>query len=148
MTTEKYERAGQLVRTIQKPDRKTRQRWTIITALIAGGLLAQAVFAGAMLSGMAWASPAHSVNAMLLIAATLAAGLVSAVTLRRTPQGSTLGLTLLCLAVVVFLQTALGVLSAKGANLTWAHIPLGVALAGFAMQAVMRARGLGKNKAE
>ncbi len=145
MNTEKYEQAGQLVRTgpALEPERKLRQWWTAITAIIAADIFAQAVFAGAMMSGEAWASTAHSVNAVLLIAATLAAGLVSAVALRRVPQGSTLGLMLLCLAVVVFLQTALGILSVKGANLMWVHIPLGVALVGFAMQAMMWARGLG-----
>jgi len=145
VNTERYERDGQLVRTgpVLEPGRKLRQWWTIITAAIAVGIFAQAVFAGAMMSGEAWAASAHSANAVLLIAATLAAGLVSAVVLRRVPQGPTLGLMLLCLAVIVFLQTALGILSAKGANLMWVHIPLGVALVGFAMQAMMRARRLG-----
>jgi hypothetical protein len=53
-----------------------------------------------------------------------------------------LGLTLLSLAVVIVIQTAIGKSSTEGANPMWIHIPLGVALVGLAMQAVARARRL------
>jgi hypothetical protein len=96
-----------------------------------------------MLSGVDWARAAHSATAVALIASTLAAGLVSLVTLRRVPYGPRLAFTLLLLAVVVSLQTAVGKSSVAGANLMWVHIPLGVALVGFATQAVAGARRLG-----
>ncbi|MEX2250308.1 MAG: hypothetical protein WD671_11805, partial [Parvibaculum sp.] len=103
-----------------------------------------AVFAGAMLSGYGWARTAHLANAGLLIASTIAAGLVAVVTLRRIPHGPRLGLILLLLAAVVFLQTAIGKSAANGTNLMWVHVPLGVALVGFAAQAVAGARRLGE----
>ena len=82
-------------------------------------------------------------TAALLIAGAAAAGLVSAIALRRLPHRTRLGLTLLSLAALAVLQAALGALSAKGANLTWLHVPLGVALVGLAGQAVASARKLG-----
>jgi hypothetical protein len=116
--------------------------WSVITSLIVLAVFMEAVFAGAMLSGVGWAHTAHAANAALLIAATITAGLVSVATLRRVPDGSKLGLTLLSLATGVCLQAALGALSEKGANLLWLHVPLGVALLGFATQAAARARRL------
>jgi heme A synthase len=95
-----------------------------------------------MLSGVDWARRAHSANAAILIVSTIAAGLVSAFTLRRVPHGSRLCLTLLSLAAAVCLQAAVGALSAKGANLLWVHVPLGVALFGFAVLAAAGARRL------
>ena len=47
------------------------------------------------------------------------------------------------LAAAVFLQTAVGRATAKGDNLLWLHVPLGVALVGFAGQAAAVARKLG-----
>jgi hypothetical protein len=94
------------------------------------------------LSGVEWARTAHRANAALLIASTLVAGIVCVLTLRRVAHGWTLGLTLLSLALVLFLQAAVGALSAKGANLLWLHVPLGVALFGFTALAVAGARKL------
>jgi hypothetical protein len=121
-----------------------RQWWSIITTLLVTVIFSETVFAGAMLSGEGWARAAHAVNAIILIASTTTAGLVSVVTLRRIPHGTKLGLTLLSLAAVVFLQIALGKLSAEGANLLWVHVPLGAALIGFAMLAAANARRLGR----
>jgi hypothetical protein len=111
--------------------------------LLVVAIFAQAVFAGLMLSGVEWARAAHSATAIVLIASTLAAGLISLVTLRDIAHGAKLGFTLLLLAVVVSLQTAVGKSSVEGANLMWVHIPLGVALVGFAMHVVAGARRLG-----
>ena len=122
--------------------RNQRQWWSGITALLVVAVFAEAVFAGAMLSGFDWAHRAHSVNAAILIAATITAALVCVVTLRRTSRGLKLGLTLLLLAAVVCLQAALGALSAKGDNLLWAHVPLGVASFGIAVRAAAGARRL------
>jgi hypothetical protein len=120
-----------------------RRWWSGITIVLALAVFTEAVFAGAMLSGIGWARAAHSVTAVVLIASTLTAGLVSIVVLRRVPHGPKLGLTLLSLAAAIFLQIAAGKLSAQGANLLWVHVPLGVALAGFAAYAVAGARRLG-----
>jgi len=126
-----------------EPSRNLRRWWGVIATLIVAAIFIEAVFAGAMLSGAGWARKAHAAGALALIVATLAAGFISTVTLRRIPHGLRLGLTLIALAAVVFVQTALGRAAAHGANLLWLHVPLGVALLGFAAQAVASARRLG-----
>jgi hypothetical protein len=123
--------------------RTLRQWWSAITTLLAAAIFIQAVFAGAMLSGVDWARAAHASGAVVLTIAVLAAGLVCIATLRRIPLGLRLGLTLLSLAAAIFLQTAVGKMSMQGANLMWVHVPLGVALIGFAAQAAAAARRLG-----
>lgn len=126
------------------PDRDLRQRWSVITSLLVAAIFAQAVFAGLMLSGVEWARTAHSTGAVVLIASTLAAGIAAIITLRRVAHGLKFGFALLLLAVVLSLQTAVGKSLVEGANLMWLHIPLGVALVGFATQAVAAARRLGE----
>src|SRR5262249_45494952 len=74
--------------------RNLRRWWSVITNLIAVAVLTEAVFAGAMLSGVGWARAAHGVNAGVLIASALIAGLVCVVVLRRVPQGLQLGVML------------------------------------------------------
>jgi hypothetical protein len=108
-----------------------RQGWRVITTLLVLAVFIEAVFAGAMLSGVAWARNAHSINAAILVLSTIAAGLVSIVTLRHFPHGRKLGVTLLSMSVVILLQAAVGAMSAKGANLMWIHVPLGVAVFGL-----------------
>jgi hypothetical protein len=125
------------------PNASLRQRWSVITSLLVAAIFIETIFAGAMLSGVGWPRAAHRTTAAILIASTITAGLVSIVTLRRVGHGPKLGLTLLSLAAAVFLQAAVGALSAKGANLLWIHIPLGVALFGFAVRAAADARRLG-----
>jgi hypothetical protein len=127
-----------------QPSRRLSQWWSLVSALLLASIFAQAIFAGLMLSGVGWAYTAHEVNAIALIAATLLAGLVSAVTLWRVAHGRALALTLLALAVVIFLQTGIGRSSVAGANLMWVHIPLGVALVGLAARALAVARQLGR----
>jgi hypothetical protein len=126
-----------------QPSRNLRQWWSVISALILIVIFTQAVFAGLMLSGVDWGRTAHKVTSVVLIASTLVAGLVAVVSLRRIPHGMPFGLTLLSLEAALVLQTALGASSAHGANLLWLHVPLGVALVGFAAQAVAGARRLG-----
>jgi hypothetical protein len=128
---------------MNQPTSNRRRLWGVITALLLAGVFIEAVFAGALLSGAHWALAAHAATALVLIASTIAAGLVSLVTLRRVPHGRRLGLTLLSLAATVVLQAALGRFSAHGANLLWVHVPLGVALVGLAGQASAGARRLG-----
>jgi len=127
------------------PGAKPQHVWRVVTVVLVLAIFAQAVFAGAMLSGLEWAHAAHAANAVVVTGATIGAGLVAIITLRRKRNGLRLGLLLLGLAAVVFLQFALGRMAAKGANLMWAHVPLGVALVGLAGQAVAGARRLGED---
>jgi len=127
-----------------EPNASLREWWIVITTLLLAAIFIEAIFAGAMLSGVEWARTAHRVNAAILIGSTLIAGLAAVVTLRRVAHGLKLGLTLLSLAASIFLQAVVGSLSAKGANLLWVHVPLGVALFGFAARAAATARKVGR----
>lgn len=118
--------------------------WTVITTFLALAVFAEACFAGAMLSGFDWARTAHRANAAVLLGSSIVAGLAAVITLRRVPQGRRFALSLLSLAVALFVQAGVGSLSAKGANLLWVHVPLGAALVSFATQAVLRATNLGR----
>ena len=120
-----------------------RQWWSIVTTLLVIAIFLQAVFAGLMLSGFDWERIAHGANALIVVAATFGATLVSIVTLRGTRNGRKLGLILLGLAAAVFVQFALGRMAAKGANVMWVHVPLGVLLVWLAGQAAAAARKLG-----
>ncbi len=126
-----------------QPGRELRRWWTLIAVALAVALFLEAIFAGSMLSGLSWARRAHATTAIVLIASAFAAGLTGLVTLRCTPHGRRLGFTLLSLAGATCIQAVLGVLSAKGANLTWIHVPLGVALVSLAGLATLSARRLG-----
>jgi hypothetical protein len=117
--------------------------WRIVTILLVGAVFIEAIFAGAMLSGVGWARAAHRASALVLIAGALAASVVCLLTTRRRPHGLRLGLTLLALAATLLIQAALGAATAHGANLLWLHVPIGVALVGLAGQAVAVARRLG-----
>ncbi|MBV9044480.1 MAG: hypothetical protein JO167_04475 [Alphaproteobacteria bacterium] len=125
------------------PAATAHQWWRVFTVLLMAALFVQGVFAGAMLSGFEWARPAHAANGFAIVIAAFLASLLSFVALRRTPNGVKYGFTLLALAIVIFVQFALGRLAARGANLMWLHVPLGVALVGLAGQAMARARLLG-----
>ncbi len=144
MNADKYDvavgLAGSNAPTEQRRD--LRRWWSLITSLIAFAILMEAVFAGAMLSGVGWARTAHAVNASIVAASAFIAGLICVISLRGISGGFKLGSMLLSLAAVVFIQAALGALSAKGTNLLWVHIPLGVALFGFATRAATGARRL------
>lgn len=123
-----------------------RPWWSVVTTLLMIAIFLQAVFAGAMLSGFDWARQAHAADALVVAAAAFLASLVAIVTLRRVQNGLKLGLTLLALAAAIFVQFALGRMAAKGANVLWLHVPLGVALVALAGQAAAGARKLGVDK--
>lgn len=135
--------AVRLGRPAGGPIHGLRRGWSLASALLLAAIFLEAVFAGAMLSGQGWARAAHGLTAGLVIAGATAAGLMGVVTLRRTPHGPRLASILLALAALALVQAALGALSAKGANLLWLHVPLGVALVGIAAQAAAGARRLG-----
>jgi hypothetical protein len=141
MSTDHYDVAVQLGDSTVAADQthNSRRWWGVITGLIALAVLIEAVFAGAMFSGIGWARTAHAVNAGVLLASTSMAGLVAVFTLRRVPHGLKLGLLLLSLAGMVVIQAASGALSAKGGNLLWIHVPVGVALFGLATRAAAEA---------
>jgi len=120
-----------------------RQRWSVVTSLLVAMIFAQAVFAGLMLSGSDWARTAHVLTAVVLTASSVIAGVVAAGTLRRTTYGGRLAFTLLLLAAMVLVQVAIGRMSARGSNLMWLHVPLGVMLVGVAGQSAAIARRLG-----
>lgn len=123
--------------------RNPRRLWSAITILLLIAVVMEAVFAGAMFSGVGWARATHSTMAIVLLASMLTAALASFISLRHIPNGTKLGLTLLSLTAVTFLQIAAGKLTAAGSNLLWVHVPLGAALVGLFMLAVARARSLG-----
>jgi len=125
------------------PSRRSRRWWSTATTGLVAALFLQAVFAGAMLSGVEWARPAHRMTAAVIIAWTLLAAVVSTIMLGRIAGGPKLSLALFGLAAAEFLQMAAGSAVAKGANLMWLHIPLGVALVAFAGAAAAMARRLG-----
>lgn len=118
--------------------------WRAITGAIVAAMFLEAVFAGAMLSGFEWARRAHMGGAALTIGATLIASLAAFATLRRVKHGARLGVYLMLLAAVAVAQATVGVASAKGGNLLWLHVPLGVALVGLTAQSVAGARRLGE----
>ncbi len=144
MNTAQYDMSARGAAGPGEPSHVLAHRWRVITIALVAGFFLEAVFAGAMLSGAGWTHRAHALTAALLIAGAATAGLVSVISLRRLPHGTRLGLTLLSLAALAVLQAVLGALSAKGANLTWLHVPLGVALVGLAGQAVAGARKVGR----
>jgi len=145
MNTDNYAIAAHSDRSTDahEPSRRLRRWWGGVTTLLVAATVIEAVFAGAILSGVSWARPAHAATAAILIASTTTAGLVSVVALRRILHGPRLGLTLLSLVVVLILQAAIGKITAHGANLMWLHVPLGAALVGLAAHAAASARRLG-----
>jgi len=142
MTADHYQAGVVLDRPIE-PNRNLRRSWIAITSVLLVAVFVEAIFAGAMLSGIGWARAAHRATALLLMASAIPAGLVCLLTLRRLPHGLKLGAILSSLGALVVVQAALGAISAHGANLLWLHVPLGVALVGLAGQAVACARRLG-----
>src|SRR4051812_4903780 len=99
----------------REPNRILQRWWSVITRALVAAIFLEAIFAGALLSGVPWARTAHAATAPLLIAAAALAGLVSLVALRHVAHGRKLGVTLLSLALVLILQAVMGALSAKGA---------------------------------
>lgn len=123
-------------------DIKLRRRWSGITRFLLAAIFFEAILAGAMLSGVDWALRAHAAIAAVLIASAVVASVLAIATLRRFPHGTKLSLMLIAMTALLLVQAAVGAFSAKGANLLWLHIPLGVALFGFASRTIAIARTL------
>lgn len=118
------------------PGARLRRLWSLVAVFLLAGVFLEAIFAGAALSGFAWALPAHRTLAALLIAGSFGAAVFAFVSLRRAPDGRRFAVALAALTAGLFLQAFLGAMTAKGANLLWLHVPLGVALVGLAGRAV------------
>jgi hypothetical protein len=116
--------------------------WARLAFGIALVIVIEALFAGLMLSGHGWARAAHAMTAMLLFVAALITGLAALMARSRMDSGSLLGLNFLALAAAVAVQATLGVMFAHGVNVLWVHVPLGVALFGFAGRLIGSARGM------
>jgi hypothetical protein len=126
-----------------RPSHGAARAWSAITGIIVVGVFMQSVFAGLLLSGEGWGRTAHSITAVLLIAGTLLASVVAAITVRRVSKtGGKLALLLFGLTVVLVIQTIVGQLSADSRNLLWLHVPLGVTLVVLTVQPARVARQL------
>lgn len=124
--------------------RAGRSGWSVFTMLLLALVFTETIFAGALLSGLAWARAAHAATALLLFVSATGGGLGALVALRGVPQGARLGFTLVFLGLLLVLQAFVGKAIAQGANLLWLHVPLGVALVGLTAQAAAAARRLGE----
>src|SRR5512138_1932252 len=73
MNADQYDVAARLSASSvpTEQSRHVARGWSVITVLIALAVLFEAIFAGAMLSGVEWARRAHAVNAGVLIASAL-----------------------------------------------------------------------------
>jgi hypothetical protein len=141
--TDSNEHSAQPKKTAESTTSKLRNLWSIIAVSLVTVIFMEAALAGAILSGIDGALKAHMVVAGIMVASTILAGSVSVITLRRVQGGGSFSFILVVLAALTTFQMAIGKLSAHGANLLWAHVPLGVALFGLAALAVVRARRLG-----
>jgi len=116
--------------------------WTVYTTALTWAIFLQAVTAGRLLSGDSWAREVHSTAGGLLFLAALVPAIVAGIRLRDVGGGRRLTLLLGGLAVALFVQDGLGKAAAAGDDTLWIHVPLGVAIVGFAAQATNHARKL------
>jgi multisubunit Na+/H+ antiporter MnhF subunit len=119
--------------------------WVAVTRLLMILIFLQSVFAGLLLSGEGWGRTAHRLTAYGLVAGVLLAGVIATVTLRRVPAGPRLATLLIALGLALAAQMAVGIMSANGERLLWLHVPLGVALVGFAAETVSATRQLDRS---
>lgn len=119
-----------------------RRGWSAATALLMWGVFLQSVTAGRILRGDDWAGSTHRSAAGLLFVATVVAAIVALATLRQHPLGRRMATILCGLAVALIVQHRLGAMAADGEDVLWLHVPVGVALVGFALQPNVLARRL------
>jgi ABC-type transport system involved in cytochrome c biogenesis permease subunit len=104
--------------------------------------LAQAFFAGALLSGYTEGRDAHRLNAIALVVLALGLFIASLATRRRTPAGRRLVAASGQFLAGIMVVAVLGALSAEGQRLLWLHVPAGVMMMGAATALQRAARNL------
>lgn len=114
--------------------------WLLVTRLLGLMTLAQAFFAGALLSGYTEGRDAHRANAMALAVLALGLLIASVTCLRGAPGGRRLIAASAQFFAGIMIVATIGMLSAEGHRLLWLHVPAGVMMVGGAgaLQAAAR----------
>lgn len=134
-----------MVATTSTTERRTDgpfSPWLIVARLIGLMTLAQAFFAGALLSGYTEGCDAHRANAMALAILALGFLVASIATLRKTPAGRRLVFASAQFFAGIMVVAVIGMLSAEGHRLLWLHVPAGVMMMGGAARLQAAAGGL------
>lgn len=116
--------------------------WLVIARLLGLMTLAQAFFAGALLSGYTEGRDAHRANAMALFVLAIGLLVASIATRRRAPGGRRLILASAQFFAGIMIVATIGMLSAEGHRLLWLHVPAGVMMVGGAGALQAAARGM------
>jgi hypothetical protein len=106
--------------------------WLVVARIVALMTLAQAFFAGALLSGYTEGRDAHRFNAFALFAVALALLVASIARQRHTSVGRRLVRTSAQFFAGIMMVATIGMLSAEGQRLLWLHVPAGVMMMGGA----------------
>jgi len=120
--------------TTRTPERQhsSFNPWLVVARILMLMTLAQAFFAGALLSGYAEGRDAHRANAFALFAVALIFLVASTVRHRRTPSGRRLVFAAAQFFAGIMIVAIIGMLSAEGHRLLWLHVPAGVMMMGGA----------------
>lgn len=124
------------------PDARRPGGWAAFTTAVMAVLFLQSVTAGRIFAGDDWARTAHRAAGGMSMVVVLGAGIVALVAASGAADRRRLGLTLIGLAVCLYLQFHLGAASADGEDTLWLHIPTGVAMFGLSAHAALVARRL------
>jgi hypothetical protein len=124
-------------------DRAPARAWVMFTTVLMWAVLLQAVTAGRIMAGDAWARDVHRTAAGLLFVVALGGGVVALVRLGDRARGRRFGLMLVAIGVGLLVQYRLGTAAADGEDTLWIHVPLGVALVVLLAQASQLARRVG-----
>lgn len=116
--------------------------WLLVTRLLGLMTLAQAFFAGALLSGYTEGRDAHRANAMALAVLALGLLVASLVAMRKAPGGRRLIAAAAQFFAGIMVVGVIGALSAEGHRLLWLHVPAGVIMMGSAAALQAAARPL------
>lgn len=127
--------------TADRPD-TTFNPWRLVAGLLGLMTLAQAFFAGALLSGYTEGRDAHRLNAMALAIIALGFLVASVAVQRRTPAGRRLIAAAGQFVAGIMVVAVIGMLSAEGHRLLWLHVPAGVMMMGSAAALQRAARSL------
>jgi ABC-type transport system involved in cytochrome c biogenesis permease subunit len=106
--------------------------WLVAARILGLMTLAQAFFAGALLSGYTEGRLAHRLNAYSLFAITLIMVVAAIATQRATPEGRRLIAASAQFLAGIMVVAIIGMMSAEGHRLLWLHVPAGVMMMGGA----------------